>query len=204
MSHQRERWLVWSLVAAVALLSAAGSYSAFRAFAPDRHASGGKQAGVGSVKPLAGSVGQVAPAAPVIVSEGAILDKKVFFSYCRHEVDTQSAAGQEFIGHTEAELKELYPEASISVASPLRVVWRETKEDFCPEHGSQRYLGVNGDRVAVFQGLPGMRPVVLDQTDIPVEWMPDGEVRRLRQGIIVRNDDELNEMLQGLASISGQ
>lgn len=201
MSRQRERWLIWGLAAAVALLSATGSYFAFRAVAPDRHPADGGRAGVLG-KPLAGVVGQAGTAA-VVVSNGAMLEKKTFYSYCRHEVDTRAAAGSELIGHTEAELRQLYPEASVSVSSPLLVVWRETKEDFCAEHGSQRYLSVNGDRVAVFQGLPGMRPIVLEQTDIPVEWMPDSEVRKLRQGIVVRNDDELNELLQGLASISG-
>lgn len=202
MSRQRERWLVWGLAAAVALVSATGSYFAFRVVAPRQQADGGREGVFG--KPLAGTVGQAEPSGPIIVGTGAILEKKVFYSYCRHEVDTQTVAGSELVGHTEAELRQLYPEASITVSSPLRVVWRETREDFCAEHGSQRYLGINGDRVAVFQGLPGMRPVVLEQTDIPVEWMPDSEIRKLRQGVVVSNDDELNELLQGLASISGQ
>lgn len=62
----------------------------------------------------------------------------------------------------------------------------------------QRYMGIFGDYVAVFRGEPGLGGILVEETDIPIEKLPEFELNNLRQGIAFSTEEEKYSILEGL------
>ncbi|MBE3574116.1 MAG: BofC C-terminal domain-containing protein [Firmicutes bacterium] len=199
----RAFWWAAGLLLAGALVVGGGTagYLALSGRAPETPAqeSTAAQAQRAETRSLAG-----ADRGQIRIRPGAVVERRLFYTFDQHQVVQLVPVPPAWVGLSLEELRRRHPEAVITADDPRRLVWWQSVQGFCPEDAAARYVGIDGEQIAVFQGRPGMRRIVVQRTGIPIRWMPDEEIRRLQQGIPAATPQELQEILQGLASISGK
>lgn len=105
------------------------------------------------------------------------------------------------VGKGEQEVAAFYPGYTMTGFTPERVDLVRHVPGLCPTCQNYMYIGVLGDNLVVFRGLPGLpNPVVkqdlgarLSELSLSAE-----DVQRLRAGIPIANDEELQAFLEGL------
>ena len=68
----------------------------------------------------------------------------------------------------------------------------------CRECQTFIFVGVKDGYVAVYKGLPRPDAVLREITDIPVSRLPPHLQEELKQGIIIRSEEELARFLEGI------
>ncbi len=168
--------------------------------------------GIGPLSPLGGRIvdDHVAEDAPStnndqeVIEPDQKLDSSVEreLSYQRVELDDESYPSETLTSldsnvSSIVEVKELPPLSyeevvdqwvQESMATELNFQWDE----------DQRYLGIFGNHVAVYQGEPGVGGRLIVETDIPLSTLPEFEIQNLRTGIPFRSEEEKYSILEGL------
>jgi len=60
------------------------------------------------------------------------------------------------------------------------------------------YIGIHSGSVAIFQGRPGKGGILLETTNIPLDKIPEFEIRNLEAGIPFSTEEEKYSILEGL------
>lgn len=60
------------------------------------------------------------------------------------------------------------------------------------------YIGIYGSNVAIFQGRPGKGGILIETTNIPLDKIPEFEIRNLHAGIPFSDQEEKYRILEGL------
>ncbi|MCL4517496.1 MAG: BofC C-terminal domain-containing protein [Firmicutes bacterium] len=206
MLKPKERWIVVALALAVFIGSFTYAYWSLREASrpPDRTRP--KQAalpGRGTAMALPQAIKEGLPTndlARTAVSTRIVT--RIQHTFCGNEEIIEAVAGRQMANLNRAEFARLYPGATVEEFNPRRVTVRIRRDDFCDKHASARYLGIERGYVAIFQGLPGMKRVLVETTQIEARFLPDREVADLEKGIPVKNEQEMLDVLQGLAGLS--
>ncbi|HHX02632.1 MAG TPA: hypothetical protein GX739_08255 [Firmicutes bacterium] len=62
----------------------------------------------------------------------------------------------------------------------------------------QLYVGIHDQYVAIFKGRPGVGGILVEKTEIPIDKLPEFEVRNLRAGIPFASEEQKYSILEGL------
>jgi hypothetical protein len=139
--------------------------------------------------------------APLRIREGAELIYHVRFTMCGHPELLDGGSEPVFMfnlsGISQPELQSLLPEGWTTVDfTPGRVVIEHTAAGLCSVCREKRYLGVRGDRIAIFRGLPP--DGVLERV---TEYEVKDDVRdQLEKGIPFTTMEELMQLLESYTS----
>ncbi|MDI3280068.1 MAG: BofC C-terminal domain-containing protein [Bacillota bacterium] len=151
--------------------------------------------------------GKVLPPPPPLATRlwrtqsGTRLIVEVHYQQCGDTEIQERPLRRDEVGLTAQEMLALHRKAELSEFGPTRVVLKEQRSGLCPRHARMRHLGIARGRVAVFEGPPGLGGRLLEETPIEVKTLPAAEVEDLRRGVLVRDEEELWGILQGLSSL---
>lgn len=131
------------------------------------------------------------PKAPPILVE----DRQ--YEGCGHRVEKEQELSAEFRLLSPKELAQLHNAATYQVSEErLRIFNHEP--GLCPECKRHIFVGLDGEEVAVFYGLPGGPRQLRERTPIRMERLPPQAVSDLKLGIPVNSQEELLQVLEGL------
>lgn len=133
----------------------------------------------------------------------AVFVRRIVFTKCGNQVVEEKRIPEDLAGLTRSQVTAKLKGAWIESFDPSRVVVQETRDTYCPQHATGRYLGVADGHLAVYDGEPGNGGRPVEIFDLPVSDLPEREVQDLRRGIPVATDSEMRQMLQGYLEQAG-
>ncbi len=108
------------------------------------------------------------------------------------------AAGKDLAGLDREGLQAKFPEWHIEVFRPAQVILKRQKDGPCRKDMEYRTIGVKDNRVVVFVGKPGNLGPMLRDTGIEISRLLPADQEKLKQGIVVRSEEEVWLFLEGL------
>lgn len=107
----------------------------------------------------------------------------------------------DFIGLTFNELSQIAGEWQVKTYKPGKgLVLYRSLDQLSPDDKKNMHLGIKNGRVAIFYGESGDK-FLKKLTEIKVDDLPYSEKMNLEKGIVVKSQEELLSILEGLISI---
>ena len=106
-------------------------------------------------------------------------------------------------GLTTNQLKSTLREWDIKEYKPDNaLILRRRIEKLAPEDKDNQHIGIKNGRVVIYYGKKDRegKKIVKQRTTILVEDLPQSEIKKLRDGIDIRSEEELLTILEGLLS----
>lgn len=126
--------------------------------------------------------------------------RTVFYDKCRESKSVTAQPKKTEIGLTYREFQQQYPAWNIEQFSPAQVVMSYREDAYCEAHRQNLFVGIYGERVAVFYGKPGEKPILKEVTDISLAALHPQAAEEIRRGIAVHSKEELLRVLEALHS----
>ena len=120
-----------------------------------------------------------------------ILEKK--YEDCKHIVKVESELPVEMINLTEEQVKEIYSDWIVKDFSKDNVTLYKIEEGICNKHF---VIGDVDGIVTVFRLDKEYNKSLYEKTDIYTKFLPDEDKNRLKEGIYVYSNSELNSELE--------
>ncbi|HKM39579.1 MAG TPA: BofC C-terminal domain-containing protein [bacterium] len=121
------------------------------------------------------------------------------YENCGHNTEKELELSPELRRLKPEELAQLYNAASYQVSEErLRVF--SSEPGLCPQCKGRMFVGIYGDKVAMFYGMPAGPHQLKEETNIPVGKLPPHAAADLKAGIPVDNYEELLYLLEGLTN----
>jgi len=130
------------------------------------------------------------------LNPGAKLIYKTLYVKCNDELIEEKIIGKELIGLTKDELGQIEKEWKIVSFMPDEVSLFREINDICENHF---YIGIQDGYVALFQGIPGIKSILVEQTDIIADTLREDDRLILEKGLIIKDQDEFLKIREGLA-----
>jgi hypothetical protein len=111
---------------------------------------------------------------------------------------TESMVPSVLVGLEARKLAELCPYWQLKTVGSNRITVEVNLDHVLGEYAGCRFIGIWGDNVAVFAGIPNVRQVPLEFAPVRIQDLPDYELANLARGI---GFDSTEEKLQFLESL---
>lgn len=111
---------------------------------------------------------------------------------------TESLVPTRLVGLGAIELGALCPYWQVKDMGSDRITVELNLDHALGDYANYRFIGIWGDNVAVFAGIPNVRQVPLEFIPVSVHDLPDYEVANLAKGIGFTSIEEKLEFLEGL------
>lgn len=125
----------------------------------------------------------------------------VYYEKCREEETQESTvkAGEAGLNYTQ--FQALYPGWNIEIFNPEQIKMSLLDSGCCKEHQKHKFIGIQGDYVAVFYGKPeDGKPILKELTQIKVKAVNAQALDEVKKGIIFQSNEEMLRILEGLHS----
>ena len=132
----------------------------------------------------------------VKLNPGAKLIYTSHYVKCDDKIIQEEIIGDDLSGCTRDELKELKKEWEIVSFAPDEVSLIRVINDVCDNH---YYIGIQDGYVALFQGIPGIKSLLIEQTDIIVDTLREDDRLILKEGLVIKDQEEFLKIREGLA-----
>ncbi|NMB24350.1 MAG: hypothetical protein GX986_02345 [Firmicutes bacterium] len=99
-------------------------------------------------------------------------------------------------GRTLDEVRSIHPDWRVIGFAPERLTIRIPETQMENLYGHLVFLGISGNKVAIFRGKPGIYQQLVRVTTIPISGLPDFEVTNLERGIPYNGEEELSVLLE--------
>ncbi|ACL69984.1 BofC C-terminal domain-containing protein [Halothermothrix orenii] len=138
------------------------------------------------------------------IKSGETLILSTYYKKSKKTVQNITSMPESFVGLTPTQLESVSGVWEVKKYIPERglILYREVN-DLAPEDRNKVFIGIKGNKVAIFYGTPESR-VLKQKTDINVEDLPQKDKIALKQGITVNSQEELLSILEGLKSINSR
>lgn len=137
-----------------------------------------------------------------VISPNTFIEKEIHYSACGHILTDTYKADEEIVNKTEKEfdeyIKENYPNTQIITFSTQKIVLQGERNHLCPNH---YIVGESEGKIAIFKiNESGER--ILDKifNDYPLSLLKEVDQQKLKDGIVVDNEEELSEVLENFIS----
>ncbi|MEW8973331.1 MAG: BofC C-terminal domain-containing protein [Tissierellaceae bacterium] len=136
------------------------------------------------------------------ISPNTLVEERIHYKKCDHIITEANMADYEIINMTRKEyenyLKANYPNKRlISFSSTKIVIWGE-REHLCKEH---YIIGEENGYIAIFRiDDNGEKVLYKIFEDYPISILVEMDQEKIREGIIVDNEDELSDILENFIS----
>ena len=128
------------------------------------------------------------------ISVNTKIIEKLYYKNCNHVLKNTKKADENYINLTEEEFKTLYPNWEIHKFTAEEVIIYTEIEDFCGEH----YKLKEEDGVISIYKLDkyGNEKKLIEKTEIEVQYLPEADIKKVREGIIVFSKQDLNKIIE--------
>lgn len=122
----------------------------------------------------------------------------VFYAKCKDQEKSEAPPKAAEVGLDYTSFQALYPLWNIESFGADQIIMSLSKDDVCAEHAKNRFIGVQGDYIAVFYGKPGEKPALKELTGIAAQSLHPQALEEVKQGIAFGSNEEMLQILEGL------
>ncbi len=126
--------------------------------------------------------------------------QRIVYLKCNDEEVLRTKPTDKLVGLTIYQLQKVYQGWVIDKFDQDEVDMTLKIDSYCREHANNMFVGIHDNKVAVFYGKPGSRPIVKEITSIPVSSLRKQDIEELQRGMIVQSTEELLRTLEGMQS----
>lgn len=137
-----------------------------------------------------------------VISPNTFIEKEIEYSECGHTIVDTSKANEEIVNKDEKDfreyIKENYPNTKIIAFSSQKIVLKEERNHLCPNH---YIVGESEGKIAIFK-VNENGEKILDKIfkDYPLSLLKEVDQQKLKDGIVVDNEEELSDVLENFIS----
>lgn len=96
------------------------------------------------------------------------------------------------------ELAAAYPGWNIELFNNEQAKMSFLDKGWCPEHLNHKFVGIQGDYVAIFYGTPTNKPKLKELTQIKVKSLQLPALEEVKRGIAFESNEEMLRILEGM------
>jgi len=126
---------------------------------------------------------------------GARLIYTTYYIKCNDEIIEEKIIDEKLIGCTKSQLEQLENDWEITNFTPEEVSLTRQINDICPNH---YFIGIQDGYVTLFQGIPGIKSILIEQTDILADTLREDDRLILEKGLIIKDEQEFLKIREGL------
>lgn len=125
----------------------------------------------------------------------------VFYEKCQEEEIRELTVKTDEIGLNYTEFQALYPKWNIEIFNVAQIKMSLLENGCCEEHQKYKFIGIQGDYVAVFYGKPeDSNPILKELTQIKAKTVNPQALDEVKKGIVFQSNAEMLRILEGLHS----
>lgn len=126
-------------------------------------------------------------------SPNCILTLKIYYNYCGHLIEKKGKIKETEVNMTEEELKDKFQDWEVQKFTSTEIVLYKEVNELCNEH----YLLKEKDNyIAIYKLDKNNKETFLETTEIPLEYLTEEDLSKIKKGIIIYTDKELNRTLE--------
>jgi len=118
---------------------------------------------------------------------------QTYYKECNHTINKKQEIPKECVNQTEEELQEKYKDFAIKEFTSNQVTFYEEKEGICNEH---YIIKDNNGYVAIYTIDSFGKETLKETTEIVTSYLPETDKIRLKEGIKVTGQEELNACIE--------
>lgn len=126
-------------------------------------------------------------------SPNCIITLKVYYEKCKHLIETRKNIEEAEVNLTEEELKQKFTEWEIQKFTPNEMVLYKENNDFCNEHF---LLKEKDGYIAIYKLDENDNSKSFQPTEISTDYLAEEDLERIKNGIKVYTQKELNKTLE--------
>lgn len=140
---------------------------------------------------------QIASANPnKLITANTKIILKTYFTLCSHMLDKDPEDMKEFINLSEENLKDKFPDWTVSEFSSHQVILKREKQTYCPRH---YIIGSKDGYIAIYVYNSEGVKTLYEMTDSPISILTTEDQKNLEYGIVADSEEELQQKLEGLS-----
>ena len=188
------KWWIIAIIAILLIISSAiGIYAYYVKYKTDQNTIKGKQLAEDIKNTIIEENTLETVSNQNIISPNALVKKTTYFEVCNHEITDIEDIPNELINKEEKEVKEYYKDWNIKLYSPTKIEIEKKLNDFCDRHFElKEHEGVIG----IYKIDKLNNRVFREDTQIQTKYLPEMDLIRLKDGIQVIGEEELNSVLE--------
>lgn len=118
---------------------------------------------------------------------------EVYYKQCEHTLTEKKEILPDCVNKTEEELQDKYKEWKIKEFTNTMVTFYQEKDEICDEH---YVIKDNDGYVAIYKVDSLGNETLKEKTEIVTTYLPDTDKNRLKEGIKVNGQEELNATIE--------
>ena len=138
----------------------------------------------------------VAGVSEIKLNPGAKLIYITRYIKCNDEIKQEETIDEELIGYTRDEFEKIKKDWKVINFMPHEVQLVKEIDDICDNH---YYIGIQDGYVALFQGIPGIKAILVEKTDIIADTLREDDRLILEKGLTIKDQEEFLKIREGLA-----
>ncbi len=131
------------------------------------------------------------------ISPNAELTKIVLYKKCGHEIAETTRVSKDIVNLDEKEFENKYKDYQLEDFSDKQISVYKEVDKMCPEHYK---IGSAEGIINIYVKNENGEDELYEVTNIALEYLPEEEKEKLRNGIDVVGEEELNSILENLES----
>ena len=127
------------------------------------------------------------------ITPNTVLILKKYYIECQNVTEEYVELSDDMINMTKEELSEEYKGWEIEKFSPEEIILYKEFSGRCDEHYK---LKINNNVINVYSISEDGKEILLEQTGISIEYLPENDLEDLKNGIDIHGREALNTMLE--------
>lgn len=127
------------------------------------------------------------------ISPDAILSFNTYYKECGHTIKEEKKAEEDIINKTEQDIAEKYSEWDIKKFSADSVVLYKEVDSVCD---NDYIIKEKDGNIVIFKLNSEGRETIYDVTSIEVQYLPETDLKQLKDGIKVNGLEKLNQIIE--------
>lgn len=126
-------------------------------------------------------------------SPNCILTLKTYYNVCGHLIEKKENIKKTEVNMTEEELKNKFQEWEVQKFTSTEIILYKEVNEFCDEHF---LLKEQDGYITIFKLNQDNSAEFFQTTEIPTEYLTEEDLTKIKQGITVYTEKELNKTLE--------
>ncbi|NLY74625.1 MAG: hypothetical protein GX075_04910 [Firmicutes bacterium] len=129
-----------------------------------------------------------------------VLESRKLYTMCGHTVSKR----------TEYQLEKPFKSVIVNHSRQIvkendgLYVYYEENQDLCDSCLKNQFLGIEGQRIAVYRGTPDKPGPIMEKIALNLNKLPEAEIEDLKKGIPFKDGKEKLHLLEGLNGLSAE
>jgi len=128
------------------------------------------------------------------ISVNTKIIQKLYYKSCNHIIKNTKKADENYVNLNEEDFKALYPEWQIHKFTKDEVIIYSEVDDYCGEHYKVKE---DDGYISIYMiDKYGEENLLIEKTEIKVQYLPEADIKKIQEGIIVYSKKELNKIIE--------